>query len=132
MRSMKGNQATWMKTCRQHTYKNLLEEQERIVLYTVPGIPRNTPRRPTNATVIDTLGWTLFRQGKIDEALPLLRKGVAGMPANPAHHYHLGVVLIKSGDVTGGRKQLEMALRISGNFDGAAKAREILGKKGSD
>ena len=54
------------------------------------------------------------------------------MPANPAHHYHLGVVLIKSGDVTGGRKQLEMALRISGNFDGAAKAREILGKKGSD
>jgi hypothetical protein len=33
---MKGNQATWMKTCRQHNYKDLPEEQERIETFWPP------------------------------------------------------------------------------------------------
>lgn len=36
MLSMKGNQATWMKTCGQHNYKDLPEEQERIETFWPP------------------------------------------------------------------------------------------------
>ena len=78
---------------------------------------------PENPTAADTLGWTLFRQGKIALAVPLLKQGVAGMPDNPLHRYHLGVALFKAGNQTAGRKELEEARRISGNFDGATKAR---------
>jgi Flp pilus assembly protein TadD len=84
---------------------------------------------PKNAAVADTLGWTLFRQGKTGEAVPLLKQGVAGMPGNPVHRYHLGVALQKSGNQTAGRKELETSLRISGNFDGAVKARALLAEK---
>lgn len=83
-------------------------------------------KHPREAAVADTLGWTLFRQGKIDEALPLLRQATEGMPGNPIHHYHLGVALLKSGRHSAGKRELSEALKISGTFDGAAKARELL------
>jgi len=83
-------------------------------------------KHPKDHVVADTLGWTLFRQGKPQQALPLLRQAVNGMPANPVHHYHLGVALIKSGETVAGRKELETALRITGTFDGAEHARALL------
>ena len=83
-------------------------------------------RQPRNPTVADTLGWTLFRQGKIELALPLLRQGVAGIPDNPVHRYHLGAALIKSGQGAAGNRELSTALQISEAFDGAAKARELI------
>jgi len=85
---------------------------------------------PLDPAVADTLGWTLFLQGKLEQALPLLRQGVDGMPGNPMNRYHLGAALIKVGETAVGRKELEMALKLSKEFDGAAKARELLGGKG--
>ena len=86
-------------------------------------------KHPKDPAVADTLGWTLYRQGKVEQALPLLKQGVAGMPGNPLHRYHLGVALLKSGNQIAGRKELEASLRISGTFDGAAKARALLSGK---
>ena len=83
-------------------------------------------KHPRSATVADTLGWTLFLQGKADLALPLLKQGVAGIPGNPLHRYHLGASLMKVGKQGAGRKELAEALRISGTFDGAARARALL------
>ncbi len=83
-------------------------------------------RHPKDPAVADTLGWTLFRQGKLKQALPLLRRGVARMPDNPQVHYHLGAALLKNGNQAAGKKELVAALKISGNFDGAARARELL------
>jgi Flp pilus assembly protein TadD len=68
----------------------------------------------------------LFQQGKIGEALPFLKQAVTGMPDNPVHRYHLGAAFLKSGNQVAGRKELETALRISGTFEGAAKARALL------
>ncbi len=83
-------------------------------------------KNPKDPSVADTLGWTLFRQGKPELALPLLRQGASGMPGNPIHHYHLGAALLKIGRRDAGKKQLAMALKISGAFDGADQAREML------
>jgi tetratricopeptide (TPR) repeat protein len=85
---------------------------------------------PLDPSVADTLGWTLFLQGKLDQALPLLQQGVDGMPGNPMNRYHLGVALLKAGNPAAGKMELSEALRISGNFDGADKARALLGGKG--
>ncbi len=85
-------------------------------------------KHPKDPTVADTLGWTLFRQGKIDTALPLLKQATVGMPGNPLHHYHLGAALIKSGRQDAGKRELAAALRISGTFDGAIQARDLMQK----
>ncbi len=83
-------------------------------------------KSPDNPDVADTLGWILFLQGKTGEALPLLKQAVAKKPGSPLHHYHLGSALLKGGNQAAGRKELEVALRISGDFYGADKARALL------
>ena len=83
-------------------------------------------KSPGNPDVADTLGWTLFLQGKTGEALPLLKLAVTKKPGTPLHHYHLGAALLKNGNQTAGRKELEAALRLSGTFYGAEKARALL------
>ncbi len=85
---------------------------------------------PRDPAVADTLGWVLFARGKKDQALPLLQFAVTGAPDNPTHRYHFGVALLKAGQTEAGRKELAAALRLSGSFDGAAKARLLLGEKG--
>ena len=96
-----------------------------------PLAARLYSKHPKDPMVADTLGWTLFRQGKIDTALPLLRQATVGMPGNPLHHYHLGVALLKNGQQDAGKKELAAALRISSTFDGAPQARDLMQQRKS-
>ena len=82
---------------------------------------------PRDAAVCDTMGWVLFKQGKLDQALPLLSKGAEGMPNNPAHRYHYGAALLKAGETAAGRKEVATALKLSKEFDGADQAQSLLG-----
>ncbi len=86
-------------------------------------------RYPREPAVQDTMGWVLFKQGKLNQALPLLRLATSGQPASPAHHYHYGVALLKAGQSVTGRTEVEKALNISPDFDGAAEARRLLGER---
>ena len=81
---------------------------------------------PGDPAPADTLGWVLFNQGKLAQALPLLRFAAGGMPRNPTHRYHYGAALLKDGQTEAGRKELAAALQLSGGFDGAEKARTLL------
>jgi tetratricopeptide (TPR) repeat protein len=87
-------------------------------------------RYPKDPAMVDTMGWVLFKQGKLDQALPLLRFAAQGAPNNPVHRYHYGAALLKVGQGAAGRKELETALKLSGDFDGAVKARALLGRRG--
>ncbi len=84
---------------------------------------------PGDPALADTLGWVLFRQGKLGEALPLLQLAAVRLPDNPVHRYHYGALLVKSGRSEEGRKELKAALGLSREFDGADKARALLGGK---
>ena len=84
---------------------------------------------PADPAVADTLGWATYLQGKTAAALPLLQQGALGMPGNPTHHYHLGAALLTAGQTEKGKHELATALKLSGSFDGAGKARELLQKK---
>ena len=48
--------------------------------------------------IADTYGWILFKQGKVDQALPLIREAAKGLPNNAEVQYHLAAVLAAKGD----------------------------------
>jgi Flp pilus assembly protein TadD len=84
-------------------------------------------RFPKDAGACDTMGWVLFKQGKQEQALALLRSGAEGAPNNPVHRYHYGAALLKAGETAAGRKEIAAALKLSRNFDGAGQAQSLLG-----
>jgi tetratricopeptide (TPR) repeat protein len=65
---------------------------------------------PSNPVVEDTLGWTLYRQGKYDAALPHLQKSLKDLE-RPVAHYHLAAVLARTGDKARAQKEFEAAVK---------------------
>ena len=51
---------------------------------------------PADPIILDTLGWILVEQGKLDRALPLLKQAAALAPANADIRNHLGAALGKA------------------------------------
>ncbi|MEO7503925.1 MAG: hypothetical protein ABIT69_01940 [Sphingomicrobium sp.] len=53
--------------------------------------------RPTDASITDSLGWALFKRGRLPEAIATLAKAAAGDPAQSEIHEHLGDALFTAG-----------------------------------
>ena len=81
---------------------------------------------PENPMVIDTLGWVFFKQGKFEEALPLLRDARLRAPGNAEIRYHLARVLTATGRKSEAKRELQEALRLATKFEGADDARALL------
>jgi putative PEP-CTERM system TPR-repeat lipoprotein len=79
-----------------------------------------------NPAIMDTLGWILVQQGKVDRAVPLLRKALAGAPQSAEIRYHLAAALAKSGDKANARKELEQALASTAPFSQRDEANALL------
>jgi len=71
---------------------------------------------PTDAAVIDSLGWLYYRQGRIEESLKLLQKAHNILP-DPEIAAHLGEVLWAAGDQSAATKVWEEALREAPDDD---------------
>jgi Flp pilus assembly protein TadD len=67
-----------------------------------------------NGSFVDTLGWVLFRQGKLAEAHKELRRAteLADGKESPVIWDHLGDVLVRMGDVAGATRAYETAFRL--------------------
>jgi len=78
-----------------------------------------------NPMVMDTLGFMLVEQGKLERGVLLLRKAVELAPQAAEIRYHLAVGLSKSGDKPAARKELETVL-ASPAFAQAEDARSLL------
>jgi len=86
-------------------------------------------RRPF-ADVADVLGWSLHTAGRDAEALPLLRKAVAGSPRNAGYAYHLGITLLSLGDQPGALAALRQVRAVNPYFspaDGPTASRALAG-----
>jgi Flp pilus assembly protein TadD len=81
---------------------------------------------PDALEVSDTLGWIYLKKDLASQAVPLLRECVDKAPQNPSYQYHLGIALVRSGDLINGKRALEQALKLSQTFDGADDARKAL------
>jgi tetratricopeptide (TPR) repeat protein len=80
-------------------------------------------RRPEGE---DTLGWIQLHKGFIGEAIASFSRAVERNPNNPVYHYHLGLAYLKNGDKQRARSELQRALEISRDFNGADDARKHL------
>ncbi|MDX1431868.1 MAG: tetratricopeptide repeat protein [Gammaproteobacteria bacterium] len=66
--------------------------------------------KPDDHYVVDSMGWTLYRMGRLQEALEHLRRAMA-LNGDPEIAAHLGEVLWMMGDKAGAREIWDTALR---------------------
>ena len=82
--------------------------------------------KPDSSFILDTLGWILTEQGKLQRAQELIRKGLTLDPKNIGIKYHLAVTLAKSGDKDGARKLLEELIASREDFPQLKEAKILL------
>jgi len=85
-----------------------------------------TAELPDHPQVADTLGFVYLKKQLPLLAIQPLRLAVAKVPGNPAYHYRLGLAYSQAGDKGAARQELEQALRLKADFEGADEARSIL------
>ncbi len=84
---------------------------------------------PKRAEIVDTYGWLLVLNGKVEQGLGLLRRAVELAPGNPEIGYHFGAALAQAGDKTAAREALSKALAIGkDDFRGRDEAQKLLEK----
>ena len=76
--------------------------------------------------VNDTLGFVHIKKQLPSMAIPPLRLAVEKVPANPGFHYRLGLAYSQIGDRAAARRELEQALKLKADFEGAEDARKVL------
>jgi tetratricopeptide (TPR) repeat protein len=65
---------------------------------------------PDAPQILDTLGWVYYKRNQPQQAITYFQQSVQKAPAIAEYHYHLGLALLKSGDVAKGRAALQLAL----------------------
>lgn len=81
---------------------------------------------PDNPAVLDTLGWIYIEQGDTVRGLPLLQKAVSLAPHAMEVRYHLALGLVKAGDKSGARRELEHLLATDKPFSNKEDAKTLL------
>ena len=80
---------------------------------------------PGNPAVMDTLGYALLKNKRVDEAQKVLEKTVSLMPNNPSVQYHLALVYREKGEKKLAIDTLQKALSL-GAFPEAAHAKALV------
>jgi Flp pilus assembly protein TadD len=81
---------------------------------------------PNQHEIDDTLGWIYYKKGMAGRAVEAFENSTLKAPNNPSYAYHLGLAYLKNGEVAKARAELERALKLKPDFDGAADARKAL------
>ncbi|RJQ14913.1 MAG: PEP-CTERM system TPR-repeat protein PrsT [Nitrospiraceae bacterium] len=67
---------------------------------------------PGDGNITDTLGWTLYKTGRYDEALKSFEEAVQYLPEEPSVRYHSGLAYLKKGMADKAEEQLKESLRL--------------------
>jgi tetratricopeptide (TPR) repeat protein len=81
-----------------------------------------------NPIYMDTVGWVLYKQDKVSEALSYLEKAVQAYPDNVGLNYHLGMAYLKNGESEKARSALTIATTTETKYLGLEEAQEELKK----
>jgi cellulose synthase operon protein C len=82
---------------------------------------------PEQASVMDTLASALAAENQLPKAIEWQRMAVAKAPGSPAYQLGLAKLLIKSGDKTAARGQLEQLGKLGDKFAAQAEVTQLLG-----
>jgi len=81
---------------------------------------------PENSAVLDTMGWMLAEKGDTARGLTLLQKASGLAPESAEIRYHYAQALVKAGDKSKARKEIEQLLANAKGFAKADEARALL------
>jgi predicted Zn-dependent protease len=68
-------------------------------------------KEPNNGAYLDSLGWVLFRIGRLPEAEENIRRALEYVPLDPSIHDHMGDILMKQAKVKEAIAQWEASLK---------------------
>jgi Tfp pilus assembly protein PilF len=80
----------------------------------------------TRPVIKDTVGWTYYKAGRLDEATRILSEVVNAGPEINVFNYHLGMAYYKSGNKGEAKKYLEKAMSTDTVFAGRDIAEQTL------
>jgi rhomboid protease GluP len=100
-----------------------LDEAEKLALKALEKLPDELDA--ARGAILDTLAWTYFKQGKLDEAYRTQQEAVNLESNNPEVRFHMGRIYEARGNLPGARHEYEIALRQNAKY---APAREALQK----
>ncbi len=81
---------------------------------------------PINPDVLDTYGWALVQTGDAGKGLELLRTAMNLAPKNDEIRLHLARALMKTGDKTGAKRELEVVAKAGKGSALSADAEKLL------
>lgn len=81
---------------------------------------------PQDATIADTFGWILYRQGNYSAALPLIQEAAEKLANDAEVQCHLGLTRYMLGQQALARTALQRSLELSTNFPGRMEAQQRL------
>ena len=79
---------------------------------------------PGDAGILDTLGFALLKNNRLEDARKVLEKATVALSKNPTVHYHLALVYKASGDKTNAQRTVQKALSL-GEFPDSGAARQL-------
>jgi Tfp pilus assembly protein PilF len=82
--------------------------------------------RPENSSVMDTLGWILVKNGKLEEGIELLRRALSARRDDPDISYHLASGLAAAGETAEAKDVLETIIARNAEFSSKAEAEALL------
>lgn len=81
---------------------------------------------PESAAIQDTLGWLLVEKGDAKRGVELLKKAAARAPNAAEVRLHLAKALIKTGDRSGARSELEAIVKLKQQTAARTEAEKLL------
>jgi len=81
---------------------------------------------PNQHEVDDTLGWIYYKKDMASRAVEALENSTLKQPTSATYAYHLGMAYHKNGETAKAKTELERALRLKPDFEGAAEAKKVL------
>jgi FimV-like protein len=81
---------------------------------------------PNSPAIADTLGWLLVSRGETKRGTEILAKAAAAAPNALEIRMHYAKALMKSGDKSGARKELEAVAAAQGESPLKAEAADLL------
>jgi len=81
---------------------------------------------PQSAAIQDTLGWLLVEKGDVQRGIELLRKAAAGAPSSAEVRLHLAKALLKAGDRSGAKSELQAIVKLERKTPARDEAEKLL------
>ncbi len=91
---------------------------------------RARQQNPARLEIADTVGQIYLKKGLVDNAIEIFQDLVRKNPKESQYHYHLGIALLRKGESTKAKVELETALAGNPTTGDASQMRDLISSLG--